>query len=68
MIEREKKEERRSVNRPRVNEIFGLHSHASGYSIFVASAVVNYDEHLAPRAYTKPSERRAALVPSFITP
>ena len=28
------KEERRSVNRPRVNEIFCLQSHASGYTIF----------------------------------
>ena len=29
-----RKEERRSVNRPRVNEIFGQRSHASGYTIF----------------------------------
>ena len=27
--------EGRSVNRPRVNDIFGMRSHASGYTIFV---------------------------------
>ena len=31
--DREKKEERRSVNRPHVNEIFGLRSHVSEYTI-----------------------------------
>ena len=54
----EKKVERRSVNRPRVNEIFGLGSHASGYTIF--SRLLTTDQRdlwrtsLALRAHTKP--------------
>ena len=50
MIEREKKEEW-SVNRPRVSEIFGRRSQASGYTIFSCSPTarstrVDYGEHL----------------------
>ena len=45
---RKGREERRSVNRPRVNEIFGQRSHASGYTIFsthYSALALARDEH-----------------------
>ena len=53
------------MNRPRVNEIFDLRSHASGYTIF--SKLLTTDQRelwrtsLALREHTKPSEQKEYL-------
>ena len=68
-------EGRRSVNRPRINEIFGMCSHASGYPIFsthhllvLVSTHVNYGERLLLHEHTQGQVSKRSICTTFCNP